>query len=345
MRWLKPSLQQVPPYHAVHKDYLIKLDANESEHFLFQTGIVFEEALHRYPDNHATALKDKLAHTLGINNNQCLLGAGSSDVIDHVIKSTVAPGETILTFSPTFVMYQFYAKMHNAVMIEVPLEEDYTLNLERFLSAVQKHQPKLIILCSPNNPTGTIVPDDVIQTIVEQAPGLVILDQAYVEFSNTTRNWLDAIESYPHLLLTRTFSKAYGLAGLRLGYGIGSASLIEELTRTIIPYHLSSFTQAVGRLALDHYDEMRQFTTAVMERKETLATQLKDLGFTVYPSGGNFLFVKSPIDELSKRLEAKGILIRGFPGTPPTYRITVGTHADHHLLLQAIKELTNELME
>jgi histidinol-phosphate aminotransferase len=132
MRWLKPSLQQVPPYHAVHKDYLIKLDANESEHFLFQTGIVFEEALHRYPDNHATALKDKLAHTLGINNNQCLLGAGSSDVIDHVIKSTVAPGETILTFSPTFVMYQFYAKMHNAVMIEVPLEEDYTLNLERF---------------------------------------------------------------------------------------------------------------------------------------------------------------------------------------------------------------------
>ncbi len=345
MSWLKPSLRHLQPYQALKQAYRLKLDANESEHFLFKDGIHFDEALHRYPDNHATALKEALANTLNVRPDQCLLGSGSSEVIDHIIKSTVAPGQTILTFSPTFVMYRFYADMHMAQWVEVPLEEDYTLDLDRFIQAIETHQPRLVIVCSPNNPTGTIIPDEAIEQIVQKAPGLVILDQAYIEFSRTQRNWLEAFETYPHLLITRTFSKAYGLASLRLGYACGDPSVIAELTLTKTPYNLSRFTQAVGLLALQEYATMLSFTQGVMRRKDALQKSLTSLGFTVYPSGGNFLFVASPLKDLSERLKQHGILIRSFPFDPPRYRITVGTEEDNTLLVQVIKELLNESMD
>lgn len=345
MSWLKPSLQHLKPYQAVKKAYRVKLDANESEHYLFQDGVQFNEAMHRYPDNHATELKDKLAQTLGLTPEHCMLGSGSSEVIDHIIKSTVAPGQTILTFSPTFVMYRFYADMHMANYVEVPLEADYTLDVDAFIQAIEDRQPRLIIVCSPNNPTGTILSDEALERIIKTAPGLVILDQAYIEFSNTQRNWLEAFDAYPHLIVTRTFSKAYGLASLRLGYSCAHPRLIEELTVTKTPYNLSSFTQAVGLQALNDYHKMSDFTQGVMRRKETLSDTLKSLGFTVYPSGGNFLFVESPLKDLATRLEDKGILIRSFSFDLPKYRITVGTENDITLLVQALKELKHECME
>lgn len=335
---LKPALSDLKAYPTLERNQAIKLDSNEAENYLFEKGFQLNVPFERYPDNHARDLKKAIAKTFQLEENQLLIGSGSSEILEWLMKSTVEKGQTVLTAGPTFVMYGFYAKIHELNYVEVPLNDDFSFNLDRFMRALEKENPRLVILCSPNNPTGGLIPQAAIETIIRATDALVLVDEAYIEFAKDVPSFIDRVNDYPNLMVTRTFSKAYGLASIRLGYAVSNPTITEALTLSKTPYNVNQLTQTIGLAAIQRYKEVSTYVKTMINRRERFKKDCLDLGLTVYDSHANFIFLNDPYD-LFEKLKERNILVRPFRFNQPYIRITIGQELEMTQTLKVLKEI------
>lgn len=345
---IRPEVARLTAYRVEDRPHRVKLDANENAYPLpapIQAAV--QEALgrvpaNRYPDPAARALKRQLAAVAGVPPEQILLGNGSDELIQMILMAVARPGAAVLTPVPTFSMYGLTAQAVGLRCVEVPLAEGFVLEPGLFLRKLQEAQPAATFIAYPNTPTGNCYDAAAIRAVLTAATGLVVLDEAYVDFSGKT--FLPELPAHPHLLILRTLSKV-GLAGLRVGYLVGHEAVIAELEKVRLPYNLNALSQAAATVVLKHRDLLRQQVREIMAERERLAGALRALpGLTVFPSEANFLLVRTarPAREVFRGLLDRGILVRDFDDTRylrDCLRITVGTPEENEALLLGLREV------
>lgn len=271
------------------------------------------DALRDYPRVSADALTTALAASLGVPAQSIVAGCGSDDVIDACLRSIAASGATLAHADPSFSMVPTFARLNGIAPIGVPLREDGAMDVDALLAT----RADLIYVCSPNNPTGSVTPRDELLRLFDAAPGLVLLDEAYGEFTDAHDLRAEAARR-KNVLVTRTFSKAWGLAGLRVGYGVGGASLVAAVTKTRGPYKVNALAERAAAAAVRHDEAwMRRVAQETRAQRDRLAAALRGrAGVRVGPSEGNFVFaaVDEPAADVAERFRARGIGVRAFSG-------------------------------
>lgn len=295
----------------------------------------------RYPDNDCTELKKALSGYTGLDTGMICIGNGSDELILLAIQAFVEPGETIAVHMPTFMMYKSFGGICGARVWEYETGEGFELELDDFITCLQKEKPRLTFLCSPNNPTGGRFELQELEQLLDKAPGMVVIDEAYFEFSGITVAGL--IHKYEKLIVLRTFSKALGLAGLRIGYMLAAPSVISCVERIRSPYNVSSFSQAAAVEVLKNLDVVKERIELVKAERSRLYGLLSKLeGIKCFESWGNFILIRSPYaGEIFKSLQESGIHIRKFsdPRLEGCLRLTVGSPGENDRLIKAVKEV------
>jgi len=332
---IKKALKQLKPYDPKPIEASIYLDANEVNTTLpFVLDQVVLTTLNRYPDHQGTQLIETLSDQFGYQKDTVMIGSGSSELLELIIKTYVSPGDVILSIDPTFVMYQQYATIHQATYMSVPESKDL---LEDLYQAYIAYLPKVIMISNPNNPTGSFIPKDQLLSFIKKVSCVVVIDEAYIEYANLKETLIYDINNIPNLFVTRTFSKAWGLAGARLGYIVSQKDNIQTLKIAKTPYSVSSVTQALGIEALKMDQRIFKTIETIKETRTSTYFSLKEMLQDVYPSYGNFLYVYETRLNLYEALLLKGIQIRSYQNG--YYRITIGTKEEMAQLIKAIKEL------
>ena len=330
-KYLRKEIKKLKAYELVEKDYRVKLDANE--------GIDWLDGLNRYPVDRSDKLREKIAEKLEKNPDEIVLGNGSSELIELMMKAYLEAGETVASFSPTFSMYKIFTIIHKGEYVDYPLEDMERLNVEAFINFVKEKKAKLVIISNPNNPTGTLIPKKDILKIVESVDAMVILDEAYIEFADYPQGV--EIREFENLVVLRTFSKAISLAGIRLGYMIANKETIDCINRVRSPYNVNSLTQEMGLKALKNDSIISENIKTIKKERERMREFLEKNGIKPLPSGANFLFFKAPI-KIYEALWNKGILIRKFDGELESYyRLTIGRPEENNIVIKAIEEEKN----
>jgi len=340
----KPSIQSLKGYQVSDVQYEIQLDANETKNFLFPNGIEIKDLkINLYPDNQAKVLRDEISKYIGADPKYIIEGNGSSELLELLVKTYVDKNEVILSYEPSFSMYKIYSQIYSSTYIGVPSNKDFSLDINLMIEYARKHNPRLIFICTPNNPTGYLMPKKDIIKLLENTNALVAVDEAYMEFTDGLSSMVNEINQYKNLVILRTMSKAFGLAGIRLGYLIANVDIIDTLNKVKSPYHLNAISQYVGILAFQKNEFVQKNVIDIMSRRNKLEIELSKLGFIIYPSYGNFLFVYSEINNLLELLKRKNILIRGFSNELKSfYRITIGTKEENEILVSKLKEIIHE---
>ena len=345
---LRPHILSLTPYSSARDEYTGKegvfLDANENP-----VGSTLEsEKFNRYPDPHQGAIKQQLAPIKGVRAGQIFLGNGSDEPIDLLVRATCTPGrDTILIMPPTYGMYEVSATVNDVAIIKVPLTADFQVNTDAVLAAITP-QTKLIWLCSPNNPSGNLLQPETIRTIIEAAThSLVIMDEAYIDFADTP-SWTSELDAYPNLVVLQTFSKAWGLAGLRLGMCFGSEELISVLNKIKPPYNISAPTQELALEALTHEGRKKEMVSLILAERQFLAENLRTLPAvqTIYPSDANFLLVQfAQAKRIFGHLVEQQVIVRDRSKVilcDDCLRISVGIRAENERLLAVLRDMNNE---
>lgn len=329
----------------------ISLNVNENTHPLPEPVIAdivsalsaAVRGVNRYPDRDFVQLRESLAGYLGhgLRAEQLWAANGSNEVLQQVLQAFGGPGRTLLSFTPTYSMYPLLADGTDTAWVPVPRPDDYALTPEYVTAALKEHAPSIAILCGPNNPTGTPLDLDVVAAAYDAFEGMLIVDEAYFEFDAERESAVTLLEGRPRLLISRTMSKAFAFAGVRLGYLAADAAVIDALRLVRLPYHLSALTQAAAIAALAHAGEMLATVSDIRSQRDRLAAALTELGYFVHPSGANFLLVGGFADPsgMFDALRQRGILIRDL-GIPGHLRLTAGTEAETTVLIDSIAELT-----
>lgn len=334
----KKNIINLKPYQVIDIPYILKLDANESNNYIRDMSLSLE-GVEYYPDHQAKTLKEALSNDIGIDSNLITIGNGSSELLDLLFKVYIEPGDVVLSFDPTFSMYEIYANVYGANYIKIPSNDDFSLDIDLMINQLSLN-PKMILICTPNNPTGYQIPKKDILKLLNLTQALVVIDEAYIEFSNRNESMIKDIFIYNQIAVLRTFSKAYGLAGARLGYMVSSSDITEIMNKIRSPYHVNALSQNVGLMALSKKETVFKNIETIKNVRNQTIKDLKDLNFTVYTSEGNFLWIKSPIKDLGLKLESKGILIRDFSKYQlDFYRITIKNQTDMDVLISSIKEI------
>jgi len=292
--------------------------------------------LNAYPDNEATALRQALARLHGLDPASFLVANGSNETFDLMFKTFLDPGQRAAFPDPSFSMYPYYANINAVSYVEVALNEAFELDA----TALLETQAQLYVLCSPNNPTGNALDPRAVEAVL--ASGTVtIVDEAYAEFSDY--NWLQRIEEFPNLLVTRTLSKAYGMAGLRVGYVAGHPKLIEQISKARLPYNLNALSQYVATDALSQQRFVKDYVAMIVEQRALWGRDLEQRGFFVWPSQANFVLARVPHgverDKFVGALGAAGVVIRSAGAHRrlcDCVRVTLGTPQDRVLFLDAV---------
>lgn len=314
---------------------MIFLDANENP---------FETDVNRYPDPQQRDLKEELSAIKGVHRNNILLGNGSDEVLDLLFRGFCEPGkDNVITLPPTYGMYKVLAGINNIENREVLLTSSFEPDVKQILKNVDE-TTKMIFLCSPNNPTGNSFSEANVLEILQNFSGLVIIDEAYIDFS-AKESWLKRLEDFPNLVITQTLSKAYGMAGIRLGVCYASEEIIRILNRIKPPYNVNELTQQRALQRLQDRDILNTEVSEILVERERLLKALLEVDYIekIYPSDANFLLLK--VDDAGKRYEQlleKGIVIRNRTKEPlceNTLRVTIGTAKENKGLLQALNEL------
>jgi histidinol-phosphate aminotransferase len=326
---------------------LVKLDAMENPHRLSpelqaQLGARLGAlALNRYPAGQVDQLRQALASYAGMPDGfDVMLGNGSDELISLIAMACDLPGATILAPVPGFVMYAMSAQLQGLQFIGVDLTADFELDEKAMLAAIERHQPAVIYLAYPNNPTANLWDDAVVERVIAAAPGLVVMDEAYQPFSS--RSYIDRIARHDHVLLLRTLSK-FGLAGVRLGYLIGRRALIREFDKVRPPYNISVLNSEAALFALEHEAVFAAQATDLREQRSRLQSALAALpGVTVWPSDANMILVRLPdAERVFEGLKARGVLVKNVSKMHPLLasclRLTVGTEGENTQLLSALK--------
>ncbi|MFU8792637.1 MAG: histidinol-phosphate transaminase [Acholeplasmataceae bacterium] len=341
MKDIKVSLKGLKPYRPNKQSYLIKLDANESKNYLFESGIQLSMSeINLYPDTDSVFLRARIGAYISTRPELIIAGNGSSEMIELVLKTYVDKGDVVLSFEPSFSMYGIYTKIHNGTYIPVQTDDTFKLDIDQMIAAAKTYDPKIIFICSPNNPTGQMISNQDIKKLLDATEALVCVDEAYLEFTRKQSSMIDQVEAYDNLVVLRTMSKAFGLAGIRLGYLISNQNVVDTLNRVKSPYNLNTLTQHIGTIALSQPDKVMAYITEIITQRAFVEDALKSLKITYYPSEANFVFFKSEVIDLFDQLLKKGILVRAFSGTLQNYyRVTIGNKEENEQFIDALKEI------
>jgi len=350
---LRPELVGEKPYGAPHLDVAVCLNVNEnpyppSEQVISEIAAAVAEAgrsLNRYPERDALDLREDLARYLehGLTAEQIWAANGSNEVMLHVLLAFAGPGRRVLSFAPTYSMYPEYARDTHSEWCTFPRRDDFTIDPDAAVTAMLETQPGVVLITSPNNPTGTAVSLATIRAICDVASGVVVVDEAYYEFARSgTPSALELLPHYPRLAVSRTMSKAFAFAGGRLGYLAAAPAFIEALQIVRLPYHLSALTQAAARVALAHAPEMLAKVDQLRQARDDLARWLANCGLEVAESDANFvLFGRFPNRHVVwQALLDRGVLIRE-TGPEGWLRVSAGTPVE----MQAFKDALVAVLE
>ncbi len=350
--WVRPEIRAISAYHVPDASGLVKLDAMENpytwpselrEEWL---ALLRTVDVNRYPDPQGASLVERLKGNMGVPASaELLLGNGSDELIQMLAMTVSGPSRVVLSVDPGFVMYRMIATFCGMKYIGVPLKaSDFSLDMPALLQALDQYQPALIFLAYPNNPTGNLFAPDQLSRIVEAAPGIVVIDEAYAPF--TDHSFMDRVGDYPNLMVLRTVSKM-GLAGLRLGFLAGPEQLIGEIDKTRLPYNINVLTQVSAEFALQHRAIFDDQTNAIRAERGRLFQVLSRMeGVTSYPSEANFILLRMPegrAGEIHAGLRENGILVKLLDGAHAALndclRVTVGTPEENDRFLQVLAAL------
>ncbi|MCL9809520.1 histidinol-phosphate transaminase [Flavobacterium luminosum] len=338
---VRKNIAQMQPYSSARDEFkdfeesMIFLDANENP---------FENGVNRYPDPQQKSVKKVLSKIKKISEDQILLGNGSDEILDLLFRAFCEPNQdNVITLPPTYGMYSVLANLNAVENREVILTPDFEPNVIDILNKVDENT-KIIFLCSPNNPTGNSFSDESIVTLLKNFKGLVLLDEAYIDFSEK-ESWLAEISDYPNLVISQTFSKAFGMAGLRLGILYASPAIISILNKIKPPYNINVLTQKTALEQLEKKTTIDDKINLLKEEKAKLLKQLLEVDFVekVYPTDANFVLIK--VDDANKRylqLLEKGIVVRNRTSQvlcTNCLRITIGTPEENTQLITILKSL------
>lgn len=340
---IRPNVKAMKAYSSARDEFQ---DINDDFVFLDANENPFNNGLNRYPDPFQRKVKSILSEIKNFPTDQILLGNGSDEVLDLIFRAFCEPNQdNVIAISPSYGIYIFLANL-NAVEYRKSLlnESDFQPNIEDIFSKVDENT-KMIFLCSPNNPTGEIIKREAILEIVNSFNGLVIIDEAYIDFA-TEPSWIEEINNYPNVIVTQTLSKAVGLAGIRLGILYASQEIVEVLNKIKPPYNINQLTQLKAIEILSDYEKVVAATNTIVQQKEVLENALTEISFVekIYPSDANFILIK--VDNANERydkLVEKGIVIRNRNNDDlckNCLRITVGTEEENGKLVQVLKGLS-----
>ncbi|MER8033839.1 histidinol-phosphate transaminase [Streptomyces hydrogenans] len=360
---IREELKGQSPYGAPQLDVPVQLNTNENPYPLPEPLVariaerVAEAArgLNRYPDRDAVELRTELAryltrtggHPVGVRN--VWAANGSNEVLQQLLQTFGGPGRTAIGFEPSYSMHALIARGTGTGWISGPRNEDFTIDVTAAEAAIAAHRPDVVFVTSPNNPTGTAVEAEVVERLYAAAqaakPSLVVVDEAYVEFSHRD-SLLPLLEGRPHLVVSRTMSKAFGAAGLRLGYLAAHPAVVDAVQLVRLPYHLSAVTQATALAALEHTDTLLGYVEQLKAERDRLVAELRAIGYEVTESDANFVqFGRFDGAEGShaawRRILDRGVLVRD-NGVPGWLRVTAGTPEENDAFLDAVRELKKE---
>jgi histidinol-phosphate aminotransferase len=342
----RPDLRDVPPYVSPQLEVAARLNTNECPHPLpevFARDLATAVAslpLNRYPDGQMTRLRERLAAHVGHPVEGTWTANGSNEILAELLLAYGGPDRRAVAFEPTYLLHARLCWLTHTHVVRVGMDDPFVLGSEQVEAAVDA-APDVVFVCSPNNPTGNAQPVEVVAALADQTAALVIVDEAYIEFGG--RSALELVADRPNVAVTRTFSKAFALAGARIGYALTSPAVVSDLHRVRLPYHMSALTQAAGIAALDHAVEASSLLGAIRDERDRILAALRDVpGITVFPSDANFvLFVPPrPAAEVWQGLLDRGVLVRDLSTVVPNaLRVTAGTTQEVDLFLSALEEV------
>ncbi|WP_027391183.1 histidinol-phosphate transaminase [Aquimarina latercula] len=337
----RENVKGLKPYSSARDEYvsdgseMIFLDANENP---------YENGVNRYPDPQQRSLKEVLATQKGVNTNNILLGNGSDEVLDLLFRAFCEPKvDNVITLPPTYGMYNVLANTNDVQNKKVLLNDNFEPNVSKILDTVDQ-QTKIIFLCSPNNPTGNSFSEDSIAQILENFKGLVVIDEAYIDFSSK-KSWILKIREYPNLVITQTLSKAYGMAGIRLGLCYASEEIISILNKIKPPYNVNELTQKKALDRVKDVNKIKEEVANILKERERMIDSLENIQFVkeIYKTDANFVLIQ--VDNANVRYDQllkQGIVIRNRTTQPlceNTLRLTVGTNQENKKLIEALKSI------
>jgi histidinol-phosphate aminotransferase len=341
---IRPNVRVMKPYSSARDEFQgdarVMLDANENS-----LGSAGPAEFNRYPDPQQRALKQALGPLKGVAPDQVFLSNGSDEVIDLLVRLVARPGQdSILSTPPTFGMYEVAAALNDVTLERVPLDADFQLSQEAIAQILAlASQAKIVFLCSPNNPTGNLLRTADIEQILRGFPGLVVVDEAYADFADQP-SWLTRLAEFENLVVLQTFSKAWGLAGIRLGMAFGSPELVAYLNRIKMPYNVSENTQRLALAALADTARFEAMRQQLLQSRATLQAELAALPIVdhIFPSDANFLLTRfvPEVGAVYQHLLNQGIVVRRptQAACAGTLRLTVGTAAENDALITALRE-------
>lgn len=340
---VRENIKGLKPYSSARDEYvsdgtrMIFLDANENP---------FENGVNRYPDPQQQGLKSVLSEQKGVQITHILLGNGSDEVLDLIFRAFCEPKiDNVITLPPTYGMYKVLSGINNIENKEVLLTAEFQPNISKILTVIDD-STKIIFLCSPNNPTGNSFSEAAIVQLLEVFNGLIVIDEAYIDFSKG-KSWINQLDKYPNLVITQTLSKAYGMAGIRLGICYASQEIIAILNKIKPPYNVNELTQQRALERILNSNKIKSEVTDILKERATLSKVLLDIYFIskTYPSDANFILAE--VDDANKRytqLLEKGVVVRNRTNQPlceNTLRFTVGTKEENELLITVLRNLNN----
>jgi histidinol-phosphate aminotransferase len=349
---VRDDLRALEGYHSTQVDVEVRLNTNESP---FPPPAEWRDELaaemasidwRRYPDREATALRTAIADWHGVRPDQVFAANGSNEVLQTLLLTYAGPGRSVVTFEPTYQLHAHIARITGATVVEGERAADFTLDPAEARRVVEAAEPSVTFLCSPNNPTGLVEDPSMVRLLLDVAPGLVVVDEAYAQFADWSA--LDLVREDLPLCVVRTFSKTWSMAGARIGYVVAPSWVVANLEKVVLPYHLDAAKQAAGRLALAHVDEMDARVKQIVVERERVVDALGRLPVEVFPSGANFVLFRVRGEDgcrghdVWQGLVDRSVLVRdcsGWPRLEDCLRVTIGTPTEDDRFLDALTEV------
>ncbi|MCR5113801.1 MAG: histidinol-phosphate transaminase [Acholeplasmatales bacterium] len=338
MKYMKKSFSKMEPYHSALITDGIVINANESPYLPPKKviDIINEEAkkieFNRYPDMDERELDAAIAKHYGIKPTQVTVGVGSDELLDVMFRCVLEPGDTVLGFSPSFSMYQVFTELVGGTYIPVYGDQNMIFSIDTMIEKIKEYKPKMVLICTPNNPTGQFIEEADIRRVIESTDALIALDLAYIDFAKC--DYAKIALEYDNVISFKTFSKAMALPSIRCGYAISKEGNIDMLNAVKAPYSVTTYSQIAAKAAIDNFDLYKDQIEKIKNTRDVLYKSLKEMGFNVYPSESNFLYVlmdKKYYDALTNNK----IYIRRFKDG--VYRISIGTDSDNKAILEVLK--------
>ncbi len=344
-KYVRSDLKNFQPYVVEEVDCSIKLDANENpfamhdcikkevEHFIKNNDIT-----RLYPDTNSTVLRNEIASFYNVKKENVVVGVGSDQLIDCLLKGVVSLNDKVVFPNPSFSVYGLMIDLNHGTKVPVELDENFNYNVDDFIEASK--DAVLTIICSPNNPTGNVMSNADIKHLANSVSGIVLIDEAYGEFHHESA--IELIDDCENLVVFRTFSKAYGLAGLRIGYGIGSERALMPIEITRPPYNINSYSQTIATICLKNSHCMKEDVKALNEIKQEFYNKMASLSFKLYPSYANYILMEDN-HNIALKLRKKGVLVRTLRiRGKAMIRLSIGTKEEMDVCYKLLKEINDE---